>query len=245
MILFFDNSQQMDNKKTISILVTIISIVSLILITPVSVDAVTTYHKGKVWSSDSSHTNEFHNGNIPFAIDTVRLSNNLELASGTTINDIYTEIESAMSLWNDSTDASLERYDVATGHYDNKITSDFLDTHEYAISGTWDHWVWNWLDSGYDNHIIRAKIILNDDGNNVIWDHDGYNEAKNEVNTKNILTHELGHTLELCDTYNSGDQNDDECTGVIDTVSVMSNSGIFSADKPLSATDISTINGKY
>ncbi len=205
-----------------------------------------TYHSGLFWSNDLSHSNEFHNGNIPFAIDKERLSNHLELSPNTTIENIYGKIEGSISLIDDTTNANLERYDTSTQDYDNVITSQSLPLGTHAVTKTWYHWNWNFLQSGFDNHFLKAKIILDDDSRHGTWDHEGYNRLAKERNTGNVVLHELGHTIGLCDTYNSGNQNIGDCTGVIDSTSIMSNNGVYMADRNfLTSTDIIEINGHY
>ena len=232
----------MNNKQTTSIFIAMIATVSLIMITPGNAEAVS-YHSGKIWTSDSSHSGELHNNKIPFAFDTSRLSANIELTSGTTIDDFYSAIEGAIDLWNDNTDVSMERYDTIKDDYDNKITSNSLTLGTHARTANIHHWVWSNL--AHDTHIIKSTVYLNDHSNHGTWGHDDFDRQDKKRNTQNVLAHELGHSIGLCDTYQSSKYTSYACTGVKSHTSIMSNQVTHVDNRSLTSTDISTVNGAY
>ena len=202
------------------------------------------YHKGQVWDS-TNHGNEFHSGKVPIAFDTTDLSNDLDLASGTTITQIYTALEDAVDEWDTETDFTVKRYDTTSSYYDNVVRAEDLSMTQWARANSEYHWDWSWP-PGYDGHLLKVSIDFNGDGNDVIWDHNGdaIVLGPDERNIYNIMLHEMGHVNGLCDTYAVGAGTAFDCHGHVVSDTVM-DSYTFGVTETITNSDKTEVNGQY
>ncbi|HEX7031554.1 MAG TPA: hypothetical protein VF172_01000 [Nitrososphaera sp.] len=170
----------------------------------------THYWSGWYWDEDN-HSEEFDNGEVPFAFDTFDLGFNLPRASGTSITDIYTCMNNAIDEWDAETDAAAKRKDNTSFFHDNVIGTADLADGQIAVTNLFTH--------GSDDHLIRAPIDFNSD--DYIWDCGDDDAGSQTVDTYAVLLHELGHALVgLCDTYPDHEEFGD-CTDFTTTGSIM------------------------
>ena len=198
----------------------------------------TDYHKGWIWD-ETHHPEEFQDGSVPVYFDTNDLSSNLELATGTTINQIYTQIENAVDAWDDETDFDVHRNDTSTYYHDNRIGSTDLGPNVLGTAYTMRHGFF------WDDHIVKVTIDFNDDGNDFQWDHDGDSSTTTPptIRIYNVALHELGHLNGLCDTYPPGGTQGD-CHGHTTTASVMY-AYTYGVIETITSNDETEVNREY
>lgn len=202
------------------------------------------YHKGQIWDN-STHSNEFYNDKIPIAFDTSDLSSDLPLASGTSISQIYTELEDAIDEWDTETEFYVERYDTTSSYYDNVVRAEDLSQTVYARASSEYHYDWSWP-PGYDGHILKVSIDFNGDENDWEWDHDGDSTTTDpaQIRIYNIMLHEMGHVNGLCDTYSPGAGTAFDCHGHEVSTSVMDRYQ-HNVIETITTDDKSEVNGQY
>lgn len=228
----------MTNNNFVKVLPLVALSVAMIGVMNIPSAFATDYHKGWTWD-ETNHSNEFDNGSVPVYFDTSDLSSNLDLASGTTINDIYTQIENAVDDWDAETDFSVHRDDTSTFYFDNRIGSTDLGANTLGQAWTLRHGIF------LDDHIVQVTIDFNDDGNDYQWDHNGDTTSTNPDTARiyNVALHELGHLNGLCDTYGTPAQTGD-CHGYTTSGSVMY-SYIFGVIETITSIDETQVNGQY
>ncbi len=220
------------NKKQLVPIVALSSVAVGIMGVVPNADA--DYHKGWIWDS-TNHSAEFDNGKVPIAFDTSELSSNLVLESGTTINQIYTDMENAVDEWDTQTDFPTKRKDTTTFYHDNVVGTADLAAGTLGSAATSKHFL------GFDDHITRVTIDFNHD--DFEWDHNGDDSGTSTARIYNVMLHEMGHVNGLCDTYVPAGTLGD-CHGHVVSTTVM-DSYQYGVVETITTGDQTEVNGQY